>query len=118
MENFKMLQANQYFMGLMGIYPEDLTESTTQFFRLIPNYYIICVTILNIICCGAFIYLNPTDFVAALEAIMVILAVIQGLCMYLTIGTNWTKVKALHLELQTIVDNSTFPRFFLHIRLC
>lgn len=112
MAKFKVLETIQYNMGLMGIYPRNMIDSTVNVFKSIEYFTIISAMVMNTLVCGAFIYKNPSDFQAILETLIVIFASSQSTGVYLSFGKNFYKVKDLHLKLQEIVDKSTF--YFLN----
>lgn len=99
-------------MVRLGVYSHNLLGKTNEFFKSIGSYVILIHLLLAMISSSAFIYKNPTDFQAALDSFVIIIAVCQAFGAFLNIGLKMMNIKALHLKLQEIVDEGLFyPKF-------
>lgn len=114
MAKIQVLKYNQSFMTRIGIYSYNLIEPTNEFISSPIAWFIVINLLIVMISSAVFIQKNLTDFKAALETLLVIVAAIQSLGAYLNIAFKMDKVKAIHFKLQEIVDQSkifiiTFP---------
>lgn len=106
MVKFNVLQLNQALMARFGIYSYRLTQPTNEFFSSISTYYILFFSILSIGSCAMSMYRHFTNLMTTLEAVVIIVAVSQGLGAFINLGYKMQEIKILHLELQSIVNNS------------
>lgn len=104
----KVLERNQYFMEKLGIYSYNLTEPTNEFFRSFAMYHIFLFTVVAcyLISTTIFLYKNVVDFGDALDPCFLIIGGAQLGGMYVCTGLNMSKIKAVHLKLQQIVNQS------------
>lgn len=115
MTKIQVLKYNQSFMTWIGIYSYNLIETTNEFISSPIAWFIVINLLIVMISSAVFIQKNLSDFKAALETLLVIVAAIQSLGAYLNIASNMDKVKAVHFKLQEIVDQSMF--FFVLLTL-
>lgn len=104
MRKFKVLKNNQTYMSILGMYSDRLNEPTNELFSSFFCYYVFFFMTLLIISSTLYIVKYPSDIKHALGAFKMCFAAIQCLGMFFGIGLKMIKVKALHLELQRIVD--------------
>lgn len=105
MAQFNVLQYNQSFMAKIGIHSYRIAEPTNEFLQspiafFIPFVLIVC----HVISSAVFISQNSQQFEAVLQAIFLMIAGIQSLGMYFSVGLKMKEVKILQLKLQQIVD--------------
>lgn len=112
MAKFKVLKNNQKYMTHLGIYSNNLTKPTNEFFNSIISYYFVTLMAVTLAASVAFILKNPSDVKPSLGALKICFAVFQCVGMFLGIGLKMIKVKNLHLELQGIVDEGNLNLFF------
>lgn len=104
-KKFKVLLNNQAYMARLGIYSYDLNNPTNEeFFKHFMSYYILASATICCISSYAFIMHNITQVKQSLNAFKIIISALQFGGMFLYVGLNLDKVKALHLKLQDIVD--------------
>lgn len=110
------MKYNQQFMEKLGFHSYRLTDPTNEFFKT-PIVYLVMfiLSAFSISSTITFAYKNFSRFDAALEAIFIFIAGVHGLGMYLSVGLEMTKVKALHNKLQEIVDAGTVDFLFKYI---
>lgn len=105
MVKFKVLKNNQSYMSYLGIYSSRLTEPTNEFFKSIGCYFNVIAMLTAFIGCTVFVSkYHSSDVKDALGSFKLCFSASQCLGAFLGIGLNMIKVKALHLELQQIVD--------------
>lgn len=104
-KRFKVLLNNQAYMARLGIYSNDLDNPTNEeFFKHFMSYYILASATICCISSFEFIHQNITEVKQSLNAFKIIISALQFGGMFLYVGLNLDKVKALHLGLQEIVD--------------
>lgn len=104
-KRFKVLLNNQAYMARLGIYSYDLKNPTNvEFFKNFMSYYILASATICNISSAEFIHQNYTEVKQSLNAFKIIISALQFGGMFLYVGLNLEKVKALHLELQEIID--------------
>ena len=105
MVKFKVLKNNQSYMSYLGIYSNRLTEPTNEFFKSFGCYLNVTAMVTAFIGCIVFVSkYHSSDVNGALGSFKLCFSASQCLGAFLGIGLNMIKVKALHLELQRIVD--------------
>lgn len=104
MAKFKVMSHNQRFMNWMGIHSYRLTEPTNEFFNSWVSYYVLCSLTTCVVSTSAYAYKISSQIGATIDLCYLIIAASQGCGMYVSIGFNMKKVKILHIELQSIVD--------------
>lgn len=104
MAKFKVLKNNQEYMSRLGIYSNHLTEPTNDFLKCFFSYYVMSAMFANATVSGAFVCLHPSELKPALGAFKIGFAAMQCAGMFSGVGYKMVEVKALHLELQRIVD--------------
>lgn len=98
-------------MARFGIYSYHLTEPTNEFFASSTAYYVLFFSVLSIGSCAMSMYNDFTNLMTTLEAVVIIVAVSQGLGAFITLGYKMQEIKRLHLHLQSIVDNGELCAF-------
>lgn len=102
---FQVLEYNRISMGWLGMHVKNLHDPTNEFFNSFISYYVLFIVIsFTIMSSVVYMYLNKSHFEIISESSLVAIAGIQVAGMFLTIGMNNQKVKALFLKLQNIVD--------------
>lgn len=116
MAKFKVLKYSQAYMTRLGIYSNRLNEPTNEFFKTNwLSYYMPIMMSVGFTASVAFVLKYPTDIKPALGALKIGIAAAQCAGMFVGIGIKMIKVKALHLELQRIVDKGIFDHFYFSI---
>lgn len=88
----------------LGIYFHPTNKLLTS---LISSYFIFITVAFGIISSVLFAFENASEFEAALNAVMVVIAETQSIAMYFSVKMNIDKVKTLHLMLQEITDKGS-----------
>ena len=105
MTKFKVLEYNRKYMTFIGIYSNRLTEPTNEFFKSFFTYYILAAVTSCLLTSGTFfLRYHAYEVKPALGAFKIVFSGIQCGGMFLGIGLKMIIVKALHLELQRLVD--------------
>lgn len=104
MAKFRVLKYNQIYMTHLGIYSNHLNKPTNELFRSYFCYYAGFLIVIALLALGGFIVKYFSDVKPALDAFKIFIAAIQCAGMLYGVGFKMIKVKALHLELQRIVD--------------
>lgn len=108
MANFEVLKNNQLLMVHLGIYFHPVNDPTNKLLAsLISSYFIFITVAFGIISSVLFAFENASEFEAALNAVMVVIAETQSIAMYFSVRINIDKVKTLHLMLQEITDKGS-----------
>lgn len=108
-KRFKVLLNNQAYMARLGIYSYDLNNPTNEeFFKHFMSYYILGAATICCISSAEFIHQNLTEVKQSLNAFKIIISALQFGGMFLYVGLNLEKVKALHLKLQEIIDTGKY----------
>lgn len=108
MANFEVLKNNQLLMVHLGIYFHPVNDPTNKLLAsLISSYFIFITVAFGIISSVLFAFENASEFEAALNAVMVVIAETQSIAMYFSVKINIDKVKTLHLMLQKITDKGS-----------
>ena len=111
MAKFKVMKYNQSIMAKIGIHSHRITVPTNEFFKSPATFFFLIIFIVcHLTSSGVFVYRHFRQFEVASQAIFVLIAGFQSLGMYLSVGLNMKKVKALQLELQKIVDEGELLR--------
>lgn len=101
MPKLDVLRLNQDFMAQLGIHSK---EPTNQFYRSPRVYLILGALVSGIISSTLDMFNNSSNFTRKLDAILMIVALSQAVGMFLNYGLKMTKINALYLEFQSIVD--------------
>lgn len=105
MVKLKVLEYNQNYMARIGIHSHRLNEPTNEFFKqFVTFYYIFVFTTIFIGSSAVFVYNGWPQMDIISEPCLIVIAGLQVLGMYLSIGLNMKKLKILHIELQGIID--------------
>lgn len=104
MAKFKVLKYNQILMSWQGIHSHRLTEPTNDFHKSIGSYYVTFILFAFIITSFVTIYNNWPNVDMILKPCSVAFGGVQCVGMFICIGIQMKTIKALHLELQSIVD--------------
>lgn len=108
MNKFRVLKRSQDFMARLAINSHHLSDPTNEFFRSIAAYYIIFfIYIVDVGSHWAVIYKNWPEINLILLPFSISSAALQCGGVYLSIGFQMKRIKALHIELQTIVNEGT-----------
>lgn len=105
MSKFKVLKYNEYFMKWLGVASYDLTDKSNEFFNSILPYLILILSICYVLSSIGFTYLNWPQFEIISGSCIVALSGTQTGGMFFSFGLRMKQVKAVHLQLQQIVDS-------------
>lgn len=107
MAKYKVMAYNQLAMSWVGIHSQNLHEPTNEFFKSIGAYYVLfCAMSFTIISSAVFVYRHASNFELISEPCLIVIAGIQNVGMFTSIGFNVKQIKILHIKLQKIVDAS------------
>lgn len=104
MAKFKVLKFNQILMSWQGIHSHRLTEPTNEFYRSLSSYYVVFTLFAFVITSAVRIYGYWPDIESILKPCSVAFGGVQCAGMFISIGFQMKRIKALHLELQGIID--------------
>lgn len=108
MAKFEVLHSNHRIISLTcGIDIKEnskLTSVTRKFFTSIPVYLILFILTNILLSCAVKTSNKSYDFTARLTAASIIIALCQGITIFLNIGVNMQKMAALNQTLQAIAD--------------
>lgn len=109
----QVFQYNLYYLKLLGLCSDRLTESTNEFMEIV-NCYVILIGLAGLMfpCSGVYIINNRHNITLALRSVFVFCASIQWAGSYITFGMKMKKVKELHCETQNHVDSGKFQFIF------
>lgn len=111
---FTVLKYNQICMSWCGIYSDHLKEPSNEFFKSFATYWTLVSMVLAIVSSAWYIVENRTIHVKeSLGAFKIAFAAFQSTGMFLSIGMKMIDIKALHLELQKIVDKGDWYQSIL-----
>lgn len=101
------MEYNQISMSWVGIHSTKLSEPTNEFFKSFGTYYVLFSVIsFTILSSAVFVYKYSSDFKLISEPCLIVIAGLQCVGMFCSIGLNMKKIKILHILLQKIVDKS------------
>lgn len=105
MTEFKVLKYSQVYMTFLGLYSNRLTEPTNEFFPSVGSCYMLPLIFVAFTSSATFVVKHySTDIMAAVGALKLFFSAFQCGGMFLGFGLKMVNVKALHLELQQVVD--------------
>lgn len=104
MAKFKVLKYNQTLMSWQGIHSMNLTQPTNEFHRSLSSYYIAFTLFAFVITSAVRIYGYWPAIELILKPCSVAFGGVQCVGMFISIGLQMKRIKALHLELQRIID--------------
>lgn len=108
MVKFNVLRLNRAFMAKLGIHSDQLKESTNELYRSPKTYIFFFVVVYFTISSIMDILDRSTGFTRTLDAVLMVIAMLQITFIFLNYGLKMTKTKALQLKLQSIVDEGGF----------
>ena len=112
MEKLKVMKYNQISMSWFGIHSMHPTEPTNGFFKSIGAYYILfCGISFTIGSSAVFVYKYSSDFELVSEPCLIVIAGLQDVGMFISMGLNVKTIKLLHIELQNTVNESMSIEF-------
>lgn len=107
MLKFKVLKLNEKILIQLGIFSNRFpAEPKKLFFKSPQTYYIILIAVVFITSSILFVYQNLAHFNDTLRTCSIIFETLQAFGMYMSFGLNSTKIHAVHLKLQQLVDKS------------
>lgn len=106
MAKFKVLKLNENIMFRLRIYSHHLINPTNDFFKSITVYYFLFSLIACAISSAVFVYQNISELGNALRSSIIVVGIGQAIGMFMWFGLKIVSVKALHLKLQEIVDET------------
>lgn len=96
-------------MAWLGIYPRNLNETINKFFNSCVAYWTVFILICAIPFGLGYIFENWSIHVKqSLSAFKMIVAVMQAIGMFLSIGVKMREIKKFHFKFQDIVDRCEF----------
>lgn len=104
MAKFKVLKYNQMLMSWQGIHSMNLTKPTNEFHRSLSSYYITFTLFAFVITSAVRIHGYWPEIEPILKPCSVAFGGVQCVGMFICIGFQMKLIKALHLELQRIID--------------
>lgn len=109
----KVLQYNQYYLNVLGLSSDRLTEQTDEFLKTM-NCYVLLFGLGGLLFpCSAIFGINHVyNIKLALKSLLLVCGCLQCVGSYISIGIKMKKVKQMHLKIQDYVDNGNF--FILH----
>lgn len=104
MAKFKVLKYNQMLMSWQGIHSHRLSEPTNEFHRSLSSYYVVFTLFAFVIASAVRIHSYWPEVEPILKPCSVAFGGVQCVGMFISIGLQMNRIKALHLELQRIID--------------
>lgn len=108
MKRFIVLQSNQRFIGLLGMYDERRITSIKECYNLIPLNFILINTAMDVILCMVntyhVLFSGSHDLSKQLSNAMLCLLMIQASGVFHDIRLKMEKIAAFHNKLQSIVN--------------
>lgn len=108
MTQFTVLKNNGNLMKRLGYFShESLTSQSNDFFKSPWTFYIFFISPSFVISTAVFVYRNVTSQLnTALRTGIVLLGECQSFGVFISVGNQMQNIKAMHLKLQKIVDES------------
>lgn len=108
MAKFQVLEISEVLRQRIGIYSWHLTHPNHSFFQSKSTYWVLFFLVSGFISSSAlYVLRNSTDLGIQLQTTIVVIAGFQCSGMFLGVGCNMKKVRALHYILQEIVDKGS-----------
>lgn len=108
MLKFKVLKLNEYILIQLGIFSNQFpAKPIDAFFQSPQTYYVTLIAVFFITSSILFVYQNLAHFNDTLRTCSIIFEASQACGMYMSFGLNSTKIHAVHLKLQELVDKTT-----------
>lgn len=105
MVKFDVLKYNQAYMSWLGLHSYRVTEPINEFFPSIGSCYMVPLIGVAFVTSTVFVFKHyDTDVMASVGALKLFFSAFQCGGMFLGFGSKMIQVKALHLELQRLVD--------------
>lgn len=104
MSKFKVLETNQIFMNWLGIREYRLNEPTNEFFTSFLPYYDLFISVSFVFASISFSYIHWPQMDIVCESCIVVLSGSQVSGMFFSFGMKMKEIKAVHLQLQGIID--------------
>lgn len=101
---FKVLKYHEYMLFKLGIFLNEFSQN--GFFKSPIICYMLFISITFIISSTTYAYQNVIEFSATLRACLFTIGTIQATGMFINFGFNTSKIQAVHLKLQELVDES------------
>lgn len=108
MTQFTVLKNNGNLMKRLGFFSHDsLTSQSNDFFKSPWTYFVLFISPSFILSTAVFVYRNvTTQLNTALRTGIVLLGECQSFGVFNSFGNQMQNIKAMHLKLQKIVDES------------
>lgn len=85
----------------------DLNKPSNEFFKSFATYYVLFSVISFTIGSSAvFVYKYSSHFEVVSEPCLIVIAGLQAVGMFVSVGLKMKQIKVLHIKLQEIVDES------------
>lgn len=107
MLKFKVLKFNENILVRLGIFSNRFPiKPIDAFLKSLQTYDMILIAVLFITSSALFVYQNLAHFNDTLRTCSIIFETLQAFGMYMCFGCKSTKIHAVHLKLQELVDKS------------
>lgn len=107
MKKFKVFKVNQAFMAKMGIYSPNFADNSINLYKSIVRHIITFILLTIILASGPYAMKNASvDIKSTLNSCKMIVAGIQSIGTFLSLGFKMNKTKEFHLKMQEIIDKS------------
>lgn len=110
---FKVLKYHEYMLFKLGIFLNEFSQKSilkNGFFKSPIICYMLFVSMTFIISSTTYAYQNVIEFSATLRACLFTIGTIQATGMFINFGFNTSKIQAVHLKLQELVDEANKGR--------
>lgn len=106
---FKALKHNEYMLFKIGVFRNQFPKKSivNNFFKSLLIYYFVLVSTTFIISGAMYACQSVVGFSATLRASFFAIGTVQAVGIFISFGINTSKVQAVHLKLQKIVDESS-----------
>lgn len=107
MVKFKVLKYHEYVLFKLGIFQNHFPQKPINGFLKSPIiYYNLFVSTTFIVSSTVYAYQSDVEFKTLLRACLFTIGTIQATAMFVSFGLNSSKIQAVHLKLQELVDTS------------
>lgn len=104
MKELNVFKCHKLVLMKLGIYPIHSHSKVNVFFKSFVSYYISLILIAVIVLGAILIVKNVSEFTVALCTSLLIFGASQSAGMFCCYGINMSRIQAVHLKLQEIVD--------------
>lgn len=112
MVKLKVLETNQNFINWLGVRKFNFNEDTNEFFTSFFPYYDLFITLSFVIASISFSVIHWPQMDIVCESCIVVLSGSQVSGMFFSFGMKIKKIKAVHIQLQEIINGEGRYEFF------